>query len=65
MRLSASREDCQVQWPRRGPSKIGGARKVQGMASFADVLTKKDADAIHAYLNDRASEDWGEMSIRK
>ena len=35
------------------------------MASFADVLTNKDADAIHAYLNDRASEDWDEMSIRK
>ena len=44
---------------------IGGARKAQGMASFADVLTKEDADAIHAYLNARASEDWGEMSIRK
>ena len=44
---------------------IGGARKAQGMASFADVLSKEDADAIHAYLNARASEDWGEMSIKK
>jgi quinohemoprotein ethanol dehydrogenase len=44
---------------------LGGARKAQGMASFADVLSKEDAAAIHAYLNARASEDWGEMSIRK
>ena len=44
---------------------LGGARQAQGMASFADVLSKEDADAIHAYLNARASDDWGEMSIRK
>ena len=44
---------------------LGGARKAQGMASFADVLSKEDAAAIHAYLNARASEDWGEMSIKK
>jgi quinohemoprotein ethanol dehydrogenase len=43
---------------------LGGARKSQGMASFADVLSKEDAAAIHAYLNARASEDWGEMSIK-
>ena len=42
---------------------IGGARKAQGMASFADVLSKDDAAAIHAYLNARISEDWGEMSL--
>lgn len=42
---------------------IGGARKSQGMASFADVLSKDDAAAIHAYLNARISEDWGEMSL--
>ena len=40
-------------------------RKAQGMASFADVLSKDDAAAIHAYLNARISEDWGEMSISK
>jgi quinohemoprotein ethanol dehydrogenase len=44
---------------------LGGARKAQGMASFADVISKDDAAAIHAYLNARISEDWGEMSISK
>jgi quinohemoprotein ethanol dehydrogenase len=44
---------------------LGGARKAQGMASFADILSKDDAAAIHAYLNARISEDWGEMSIRR
>jgi quinohemoprotein ethanol dehydrogenase len=39
---------------------LGGARKAAGMASFADVLTKPEAEAIHSYLNARASEDWGE-----
>ena len=39
---------------------LGGARKAAGMASFADVLSKPDAEAIHNYLNARASEDWGE-----
>ena len=42
---------------------LGGARKAQGMASFADVLSKDDAAAVHAYLNARISEDWGEMSL--
>jgi quinohemoprotein ethanol dehydrogenase len=44
---------------------LGGARKSQGMASFADVLSKEDAAAIHAYLNARISEDWGEMSLSR
>ena len=44
---------------------LGGARKAQGMASFADVLSKEDAAAVHAYLNARISEDWGEMSIKR
>ena len=44
---------------------LGGARAKQGMASFADVLSKEDAAAIHSYLQARASEDWGEMSIKK
>ncbi|MEH3105778.1 MAG: PQQ-dependent dehydrogenase, methanol/ethanol family [Sphingomonas fennica] len=38
---------------------LGGARKDLGMASFADILTKPQADAIHAYLIARANEDWG------
>ena len=44
---------------------IGGARQSAGMASFADVLTKDDAEAIHDYLIARATEDWGEMNIGK
>ena len=44
---------------------LGGARQKQGMASFADVLSKDDAEAIHDYLIARANEDWGEMSIQK
>ena len=44
---------------------LGGARQAQGMASFSDVLSKDDAAAIHAYLNARANEDWGEMNIQK
>ena len=39
---------------------LGGARAKQGMASFADVLAKADAEAIHSYLIARANEDWGE-----
>ena len=42
---------------------LGGARKEAGMASFADVLSKDDAQAVHDYLISRASEDWGEMNI--
>ncbi len=44
---------------------LGGARQKQGMASFADVLSKDDASAIHNYLIARANEDWGEMNIKK
>ena len=38
---------------------LGGVRKDKGMASFADILTPEDADAIHNYLIARANEDWG------
>jgi mono/diheme cytochrome c family protein len=38
---------------------LGGLRKSAGMASFKDILSQKDADAIHAYLISRAQEDWG------
>ena len=37
---------------------LGGIRLANGMASFADVLTEADADAIHAYVISRANEDW-------
>jgi quinohemoprotein ethanol dehydrogenase len=38
---------------------LGGARKDKGMASFADILSKEDAEDIHGYLIARANEDWG------
>ncbi|HWW63871.1 MAG TPA: PQQ-dependent dehydrogenase, methanol/ethanol family [Sphingomonadaceae bacterium] len=38
---------------------LGGKRQQLGMASFADILSPKDADDIHAYLIARANEDWG------
>jgi quinohemoprotein ethanol dehydrogenase len=38
---------------------IGGKRQALGMASFADILSKPQAEDIHAYLIARANEDWG------
>jgi len=37
---------------------IGGKRASNGMASFADLLTPEDAEAIHQYLIARANADW-------
>jgi quinohemoprotein ethanol dehydrogenase len=37
---------------------LGGQRKDKGMASFADVLSKDDAEAIHDYLIARAQTDY-------
>ena len=37
---------------------IGGILTHKGMASFADVLSKEDAEAIHAFLIARGNEDW-------
>ena len=37
---------------------LGGIRLANGMASFADVLSEADAEAIHAYVISRANEDW-------
>jgi len=37
---------------------IGGKRATNGMASFADTLTKDDAEAIHQYVIARANADW-------
>jgi len=36
---------------------LEGVLEKNGMASFADVLTKEDVDAIHAYIIDRARTD--------
>ena len=37
---------------------IGGKRATNGMASFADTLSKDDAEAIHQYVIARANADW-------
>jgi len=37
---------------------LGGKRAARGMASFADMLTREDAEAIHQYLIARANQDW-------
>jgi quinohemoprotein ethanol dehydrogenase len=39
---------------------IGGSRARNGMASFADVLSREQAEAIHHYLISRARADWEE-----
>jgi quinohemoprotein ethanol dehydrogenase len=38
---------------------LKGVRADKGMASFANLVSQADADAIHAYLISRAHEDWG------
>ncbi|HWU02728.1 MAG TPA: PQQ-dependent dehydrogenase, methanol/ethanol family, partial [Novosphingobium sp.] len=37
---------------------LGGARSARGMASFKDLLSPSQAEAIHSYLIARANEDW-------
>ena len=37
---------------------LGGTRAQNGMASFADVLSREQAEAIHQYLIARARADW-------
>jgi PQQ-dependent dehydrogenase (methanol/ethanol family) len=39
---------------RWGDIVLGGTRAAQGMASFADVLSQEESDAIHAYVVSRA-----------
>jgi quinohemoprotein ethanol dehydrogenase len=36
---------------------LGGIRLAKGMASFADVVTEEESEAIHAYIISRANED--------
>ncbi len=38
------------------PIVLGGALKGLGMVSFADVLNEQDADAVHAYILDKAND---------
>ena len=37
---------------------LEGKLAANGMASFADVLTREEAEAIHHYLIARANADW-------
>ena len=41
---------------------LRGARAQNGMASFADVLSAEQAEAIHQYLISRANADWDNRS---
>jgi len=41
---------------------LKGLRVQKGMASFADLLSVDDVEAVHAYVISRAQEDWGRMS---
>jgi quinohemoprotein ethanol dehydrogenase len=43
---------------------LGGKRVDKGMASFKDLLSKDDAEAIHGYLIARANEDWQDEAAR-
>jgi hypothetical protein len=40
---------------------LGGARANQGMASFADVVSVDDAQAIHAYIIDVSAKAQGRL----
>ena len=37
---------------------LGGKLAANGMAGFADVLSREQAEAIHHYLIARANDDW-------
>ncbi|WP_250890251.1 PQQ-dependent dehydrogenase, methanol/ethanol family [Sphingobium nicotianae] len=43
---------------------LGGKRREKGMVSFANVLSRPDAEAIQAYLARRANEDWESITKR-
>ena len=38
---------------------LKGLRVQKGMASFANLLTVEEVEAVHAYVISRAQEDWG------
>jgi quinohemoprotein ethanol dehydrogenase len=38
---------------------LKGLRVEKGMASFANLLSAEDTEAVHAYVISRAQEDWG------
>ena len=37
---------------------LGGSRAANGMASFADLISEEESEAIHHYVIARANEDW-------
>jgi quinohemoprotein ethanol dehydrogenase len=41
---------------------LKGLRAQKGMASFANLLSADDVEAVHAYVISRAQEDWGRSS---
>jgi quinohemoprotein ethanol dehydrogenase len=44
---------------------LGGIRADKGMASFKDLLTPSQAQAIHSYLIARANEDWQDDAVKR
>ena len=44
---------------------LKGIRADRGMASFGDLLTREQADAIHAYLIARGNEDWADAAAEQ
>jgi quinohemoprotein ethanol dehydrogenase len=43
---------------------LRGTRTDKGMASFHDILTQEQAEAIHHYLIARANEDWADEASK-
>ena len=43
---------------------LGGIRTDRGMASFKDLLTPSQVNAISAYLIARANEDWSDDAAK-
>ena len=41
---------------------LKGLRVEKGMASFANLLSPEDVEAVHAYVISRAQEDWGQSA---
>jgi quinohemoprotein ethanol dehydrogenase len=44
---------------------LKGLRVDKGMASFANLLSTDDVEAIHAYVISRAQEDWGQQPAKR
>ncbi|AKH44141.1 Quinohemoprotein alcohol dehydrogenase ADH-IIG precursor [Croceibacterium atlanticum] len=42
---------------------LNGTLADKGMAGFADILSKEQAEAIHAYLIARGNEDWQDAAV--